>query len=203
MDPARFAKVRGLFDAASELACAERERFLNGHCADAASRGEVESLLKSHEGAEEFLSRPAAELILDQRDGADPLVGFALASYRITGVLGEGGMGAVYRAQQESPRREVALKVIRGGWSTPGLRRRFALEAATLGKLRHPGIAPIFEAGSAPGPDGRDTPYFAMELVEGPTLTKYAGGLGVREKLRATKPLTCTLSDSSSAAVMP
>ncbi|CAG0950201.1 hypothetical protein ARNL5_00034, partial [Anaerolineae bacterium] len=62
-------------------------------------------------------------------------------------------------------------------------RRRFALEAATLGKLRHAGIAQIYEAGSAPGPDGRDTPYFAMELVEGPTLTAYAGAFGVREKL--------------------
>lgn len=184
MDPARFAKVRELFDAASELAGAERERFLSEQCIDAEARREVESLLRSHEEAEEFLSRPAAELILEQRDEADPLVGFALASFRITGVLGEGGMGAVYRAQQESPRREVALKVIRGGWSTPGLRRRFSLETATLGKLRHPGIAQIFEAGSAPGPDGRDTPYFAMELVEGSTLTAYAGGLGVRERLQ-------------------
>jgi serine/threonine protein kinase len=183
MDAARFAKVRELFDAASELSGAEREEFLSARAADAEVRAAVESLLASHERAGDFLSRPAGELILEERDGADPMVGFALASYRITGVLGEGGMGAVYRAQQESPGREVALKVIRGGWSTPGLRRRFAQEAATLGKLRHPGIASIYEAGSAPGPDGRDTPYFAMELVEGPTLSAYASGREVREKI--------------------
>ncbi|MBL8760393.1 MAG: serine/threonine protein kinase [Phycisphaerae bacterium] len=183
MDAERFAKVRDLFDAASELSGAARQRFLAEHAPDAELRGAVESLLRSHESADEFLSRPAAELILDERDGVDPLIGFSLASYRVTGVLGEGGMGAVYRAQQESPRREVALKVIRGGWSAPGLRRRFALEAATLGKLRHPGIAQIFEAGSAPGPDGRDTPYFAMELVEGRMLTAFASGLGTREKI--------------------
>lgn len=183
MDAARFAKVRELFDLASELAGAEREEFLGARGVDAEVRAAVESLLASHECAGEFLSRPAGEQIVEEWDGADPMVGFALASYRITGVLGEGGMGAVYRAQQESPRREVALKVIRGGWSTPGLRRRFAQEAATLGKLRHPGIAPIFEAGSAPGPDGRDTPYFAMELVEGPTLSAYARGREVRERM--------------------
>lgn len=182
-DAPRFARVRELFDEASELLGEAREAFLAQHGEDAEVLAAVRSLLASHEAAAEFLSRPAAELILDGRDGDDPLLGFALASYRITGALGEGGMGAVYRAQQESPRREVALKVIRGGWSTPGLRRRFALESATLGKLRHPGIAQIFEAGSAPGPDGRDTPFFAMELVEGPTLTTYTKGLGVRERL--------------------
>ncbi|MFO0835560.1 MAG: protein kinase [Phycisphaerales bacterium] len=183
VDAARFAKVRELFDAASELSGAERAAFLSARGEDAEVRAAVESLLASHERDDEFLSRPVCGLILSERDGVDPLVGFTLASYRITGVLGEGGMGAVYRAQQESPRREVALKVIRGGWSTPGLRRRFAQEAATLGKLRHPGIAPIFEAGSARGPDGRDTPYFAMELVEGPGLAAYASGRGVREKM--------------------
>lgn len=183
LDSARFARVRELFDAASELSGADREALLAERGTNPEILAAVRSLLASHEGAEEFLSRPAAELILSERCGIDPLVGFALASYRITGVLGEGGMGAVYRAQQESPRREVALKVIRGGWSTPGLRRRFAIEAATLGKLRHPGIAQIFEAGSTPGPDGRDTPYFAMELVEGPTWMAYANSLGAREKL--------------------
>lgn len=183
MDAARFVRVRELFDAASELSGAEREALLGARGVDPEDRAAVESLLASHERGDEFLSRLAGELILEGWDGVDPLVGVSLASYRITGVLGEGGMGAVYRARQESPRREVALKVIRGGWSTPGLRRRFAQEAATLGKLRHPGIAPIFEAGSAPGPDGRDTPYFAMELVEGPTLSAYASGRGVREKM--------------------
>ena len=155
MDAARFAKVRELFDLASELAGAEREEFLGTRGVDAEVRAAVESLLASHECAGEFLSRPAGEQIVEEWDGADPMVGFALASYRITGVLGEGGMGAVYRAQQESPRREVALKVIRGGWSTPGLRPRFAQEAATPRKPRQPGNAPVIVEGGSGSPGSR------------------------------------------------
>ena len=62
--------------------------------------------------------------------------------------LGEGGMGVVYLAEQESPRREVALKVIRPGTLSAGTLRRFEYEAQVLGRLRHPGIAQVYEAGA-------------------------------------------------------
>ena len=81
-------------------------------------------------------------------------------------MIGAGGMGVVYRAVQDNPRRTVALKLMRPGMSTDSLRKRFELEARILGGLEHPGIAQIFEAGwqdTALGPQ----PYFAMELVEG------------------------------------
>ena len=90
--------------------------------------------------------------------------------YRILGVLGQGGMGVVYHAEQREPRRRVALKVIRGSAYTDSLHvRLFKREAETLGRLRHPNIGAIYGAGRLP--DGR--PYFAMELVEGPTLGAY------------------------------
>src|ERR1051325_6270776 len=174
-----MAKVREVFEAVSELPPADRELALSAVGADV--RAQVQSLLASHDAAGEFLSKPAIGLLSE--DGADPFVNFSLGGYRITGLLGTGGMGAVYAAEQMQPRRTVALKVIRAGWTTPALKRRFAHEAEALGRLRHPGIAQIFEAGSAPGPDGRDTPFFAMELVRGRPLTEFARGLSLRERL--------------------
>ena len=184
-DSAKYRQIRDLFDEAVEMPAEQRAEFLRVRCPDGAVRASVEALLSSHDGAGEFLSRAAPAMEIERGGVGDHFVGATLGSFRITGVLGAGGMGAVYRAEQHHPRRTVALKVIRGGWSTPSMRQRFALEAAALGRLRHAGIAQIFEAGSASGPDGRETPFFAMELVEGPALTAYAAEkqLSVRGRL--------------------
>lgn len=82
-------------------------------------------------------------------------------------------MGVVYDAVQDQPHRSIALKVIRAELATPEMRRRFARESEVLGRLQHAGIAQIYEAGSADGPNGAQT-YFAMELVRGVALTTYA-----------------------------
>lgn len=95
-----------------------------------------------------------------------------IGPFRIRGVLGQGGMGVVYRAEQDSPRREVALKVVRPGYATPEIMRRFAHESQILGKLQHPGIAQVYQAGTADTGAGPQ-PFFAMELVHGPTLSAY------------------------------
>ncbi len=89
--------------------------------------------------------------------------------YTIVKVLGEGGMGVVYRAAQENPRREVALKLIRPGMVTGSLLKRFQLEADILARLQHPGIAQVYQTGLHNG-----APYFAMELIEGESLTRHA-----------------------------
>src|SRR5262245_47281231 len=68
-----------------------------------------------------------------------------IGRYRITRLIGEGGMGAVYEAEQEQPRRTVALKVIKPGMASPELLRRFAQESQALGRLQHPGIAQIYD----------------------------------------------------------
>jgi eukaryotic-like serine/threonine-protein kinase len=96
-----------------------------------------------------------------------------IGRYRILKLLGEGGMGSVYRAEQQNPSRVVALKVIRPGIATSELLRRFEQEAQALGRLQHPGIAQIYEAGTADNGFGPQ-PYFAMELIEGRSLTEYA-----------------------------
>ena len=96
-----------------------------------------------------------------------------IGRYRILGVLGEGGMGIVYEAEDDQLRRNVALKVIRGEFVTPELARRFALESEALGRLQHPGIAQIYEVGTDDGPAGSRS-YFAMELIRGLPLTAFA-----------------------------
>ncbi|QDV05274.1 Serine/threonine-protein kinase PknB [Planctomycetes bacterium Poly30] len=81
-------------------------------------------------------------------------------------------MGTVYEAEQDQPRRTVALKVIRLGLLTPDLLRRFELESQLLARLQHPGIAQVYDAGTAETAQGRQ-PYFAMELIEGDDLDVY------------------------------
>jgi len=94
--------------------------------------------------------------------------------FRILRLIGEGGMGAVYEAEQDSPRRRVALKVLRTGFGSPSLIRRFEREAEILGRLQHPGIAQIFEAGFAAPSEGlAEQPYYAMELLQGVSLTHH------------------------------
>lgn len=107
-----------------------------------------------------------------------------IGKYRIVRVIGEGGMGTVYEAEQDSPRRTVALKVIRAGVANARLLRRFEYEAQILGNLEHPGIATIFEAGTFD--EGRGLqPFFAMEYIDGSLLTDHASehSLSTRDRL--------------------
>jgi len=106
-------------------------------------------------------------------DDAGVPVGRKIGAFTVSGVLGSGGMATVYRARQDFPRREVALKVIRAGLATRASLRRLELEAELLGRLIHPGIAQIYEAGVA-DIGGSRQPFFAMELVEGERLTDFA-----------------------------
>ena len=107
-----------------------------------------------------------------------------IGSYRIIRLLGEGGMGAVYEAEQDQPRRRVALKVIKSAWADRELLRRFELESQTLGRLHHPGIAQIYEAGAAETSFGSQ-PFFAMEIIRGKPLIEYAEAkhLNTRQRL--------------------
>lgn len=102
--------------------------------------------------------------------------------------LGEGGMGTVYLAEQEKPRRTVALKVVKSGRMSAAMLRRFEHEAEILGRLQHPGIAQIYQAGTfeekdASGGGGGLVPFYAMELVEGQALDVASKSMTQRTKL--------------------
>ena len=96
-----------------------------------------------------------------------------IGDYTIVRRIGHGGMGVVYEAEQSSPRRRVALKVIRSSMATDELLQRFRREVRVLAQLHHPGIAQIFDAGTDES-GGSPRPYFAMELVDGEPLDRYA-----------------------------
>jgi tetratricopeptide (TPR) repeat protein/predicted Ser/Thr protein kinase len=103
-----------------------------------------------------------------------------IGPFRILGELGHGGMGVVYLAEQDKPRRQVALKVLHPGHRSATALRRFEHEANLLAQLQHPGIAQVFEAGVAAG-----QPYLVMEHVRGERLDEYVErrSLSAREKL--------------------
>ena len=111
--------------------------------------------------------RPAWSL---SDDSPDPIPEF-IGSYRVLGVLGHGGMGVVYRAEEPAPLSgRVALKVIRRAVTTATGVARFKLESEALARLHHPNIAAVLETGTCQN----DQPYVAMELVEGEVITDYA-----------------------------
>ncbi|MBX3376149.1 MAG: serine/threonine protein kinase [Phycisphaeraceae bacterium] len=171
---------------ASRLPAHERGAFLDRECAgDAALRREVEELLGYLDPR--FMEQgPVAGPLISPELVPDPSdvlpEGTRIGMYTVRRVLGQGGMGVVYLAEQENPRRDVALKVVRAGIASPSVLRRFQREAGLMGRLQHPGIVQIFEAGEAEVGRGRQ-PYLAMEYVPGPTLNTYVQGRSVRERL--------------------
>ena len=134
-------RLESLFAAALEKPPAERAAYLERACAgDAALRRRVEALLRAHGRAGIFLERSALEQLAT---APPPPLPAAIGRYRVLRLLGEGGMGAVYEAEQDNPRRTVALKVLRPGLASDFLLKRFAREAQILGRLRHPGVAQV------------------------------------------------------------
>ena len=179
MTPERWALIRRTFENALESPPDERAEFLDAACSgDQELRRAVESLLSEDSTSEDSLDFPKWNL--------SPVAPVSqIGKYRIVGVLGEGGMGTVYEAEQEHPKRTVALKVIRPGWISSQTLRRFEQESQTLGRLQHPGIAQIYEAGTAETAAGPQS-YFAMEFIRGKSLLDYAEahGLDVRQRLK-------------------
>ena len=176
MKAERLQQIEQLFHAARECEESRRAEFLREACGgDEALRHEVETLLACATETENIYSA-----------AMEPAAAFPtnLGRYRILRLLGEGGMGAVYEAEQEHPRRTVALKVIKPGLTNPELLRRFERESQALGRLQHPGIAQIYEGGTANTGLGPQ-PWFAMECIRGQSLRDYAEAhhLNTRQRL--------------------
>lgn len=173
----RFQRVAELFESARARTGSDREAFLRGACADNPDLlGEVRRLLDHHEDDNAPLATPVIpeELRLDMFPSlTTPPVPESIGGHRVKGLLGVGGMGVVYLAEQDRPRREVAIKVIRPGIAGRGLLRRFEFEAAALARLQHPGIAQVYEVGAFNDGTG-PRPFFVMERIEGRPLTAYA-----------------------------
>ena len=129
-------------------------------------------LTPAPDGGAATVLNPTGMSVVPRSDGSDSTTHPAtIGPYRIVRVLGEGGMGVVYLAEQTEPlRRQVALKVIKLGMDTRDVVARFEAERQTLALMDHPNIASVFDAGATA--DGR--PYFVMEYVVGAPLTEYS-----------------------------
>jgi len=168
MPDSHWENLKAIFHAALALPLHEREAYLeqasNG---DLELRQAVESLLKSHEETNHFVDSPAyqaaAEMLVDETDfEANQSVGH----YRIVSLLGEGGMGRVYLAEDTKLHRPVALKFLSRNFTQDQDRlRRFEQEARAASALNHPNILTIYEIG-----ESEDQRYIATELIEGETL---------------------------------
>ncbi|MEM7165060.1 MAG: serine/threonine-protein kinase [Planctomycetota bacterium] len=193
MKPDQFTRLQTIFRQVVDLDSSVRAAAIEELCAgDDDLRTQLEALLE-HTGVSRdddpllhFGSKvrqtlgnvePERRLPLPERFGR----------YRIERLLGDGGMGSVYEATQDHPRRRVALKVLPAGIVSKSALRRFELEVEVLGRLSHPGIAQIYDAGFQ-GHDDSDRsggrPYFAMEFVNGTPLDRSLAGQPLRRQLK-------------------
>ena len=159
---------------------AERTAYLDQVCQDNAKlRQHLERLLAAHRRAHDTLVNapsppqqdlPAVGPTLDAANGTQESSGVRIGPYRLLHVLGEGGMGTVYLAEQDEPvKRRVALKIIKAGIDSAKVIARFEQERQALAMMDHPNIAKVLDAGTTE--TGR--PFFVMELVKGIPITRY------------------------------
>lgn len=161
-----------IFDEAAALAPQERGEFLNRVCAgNEQLLQEVSSLLEASDAAPGFLDRIAPERPAPHQE-TDRLSysGQRIDGYHVQELLAEGGMGSVYRAQQETPIcRSVALKITKPGMDSRSILKRFEAERQILGMMSHSGIAQIYDGGITSSGHS----YFVMELVSGQPMTEF------------------------------
>ena len=191
LDRGRWAHIASIFERALDANDAERSDLLDQLCgSDETIRHEVEDMLEAHEKspgliAERRLASVGAYLPwADHERLAGTLPeGTLVGPYRIESLIGAGGMGDVYRAERADGlhRQTVALKVLRPGYRTAEMVRRFRIEREALARLVHPGIATILDGGSLE--DGR--PYIVLQFVDGVPVTTYCARhqLGLHERL--------------------
>jgi serine/threonine protein kinase len=168
----RVSPAEAIFLALADLAPADRDALLQKRCGDDPRlRAEVDAMLDAIEVPDDGFLDPARIPSLDMAAVDGPLQpGTVLGDFLVLHAIGSGGMGVVYAAQQDRPRRTVAIKVLRRGFRHPEMLRRFEREAEMLGRLQHPGIANVFAFHRG---DGRVPAHLVMELVSGPPITEY------------------------------
>jgi serine/threonine-protein kinase len=186
MGATRWEQIERLFFGALDRDAEQRAAFLDTACAgDSTLRGEVEAMLAAHEQSQSlllenrFLTGDAPTL-----PDPDALLGRHIGVYRLTKLLGQGGMGAVYLADRDDAQyqQKVALKLIRPGLQTADVVTRFRMERQVLARLQHPSIARLLDGGMTE----EGLPYLVMEYVAGTPITQFcdAHRLPVAERLQ-------------------
>jgi serine/threonine protein kinase len=174
MTPEEWHKIREVLQNALEIDPPARGEFLDSACSGETSvRTEVEELLRSHDEDRAFLEQPA---VVDASDlthaaASGTWTGKRLGPYQILEQIGEGGMGAVYRAVRADGMydKQVAIKLIRGGFSSDFFVSRFRNERQILAALEHPNIARLLDGGI----NDEGVPYLVLEFVAGTSIDEY------------------------------
>jgi Tol biopolymer transport system component len=207
LDEVGWRQVDALFDAALERRPGEREAFLARECPDPRTRELVARLLARAEEADDFL-RPggaAAGPFVAELAAALGLVselapGTRIGPYEVLGLLGEGGMGKVYRARDTQLEREVAVKTLPVAGAGQGERlQRFAREARLLARLNHPQVGAIYGLAELDG-----QPFLILELVEGPTLGEHlaAGALRPERAVEIALGIAAALEEAHAKGIV-
>src|ERR1019366_5097223 len=172
-----WQQIEDLYQAAVAQPPEKRAEFIEQACpGDPQLRAEVESLLKDAGERTSFLG---GLLTFGPSEAA---AGAVIGAYHLLQLIGQGGMGEVWLAEQEQPvRRRVAIKLIKAGMDTREVVARFESERQALALMDHPAIAKVFDAGSTP----QGTPYFGMEYRAGVPIITYCDNhrLNPRERL--------------------
>jgi eukaryotic-like serine/threonine-protein kinase len=185
MPPVEWHKVEEIFEEALDVPPEERSVLIERRCgADAELRGEVQSLLAAEAASANFLPKANFAKAVGSLLTAEAREGQRVGPYKILREVGRGGMGVVLLAEREDEEfhQQVAIKVVKRGFDTEDILRRFRNERQILASLNHPNIAKLFDGGSTE--DG--LPYFVMEYIEGLPLVKYCDEheLSTNERLR-------------------
>jgi serine/threonine-protein kinase len=201
LTPDRWARVEAIFHEALERPASDRARFVAEACgADEALRREVESLLDADAAEERAPDLAAAAADWEAEAAAASLVGRTLGDYRLLSLLGSGGMGDVFVAEDLTLGRRVAVKMLPAAFGGDSARvRRFAEEARAASALSHPHILTVFHTGSV---DGRR--FIVTELVDGETLRERLarGPLPVEDALALAAQAASALAASHAAGIV-
>jgi len=168
----RFRRIESAFNELRAMPAddpdAIESRLLELAAADPGIADEIRAILALDQSECNVLDQPA--ITIGTIDFDSESLPESIANYTPVRILGEGGMGIVYEAKQQDTNRRVAIKVIRTRSIQEKVRKRFQREAQILAKLNHPGIATIYDSGTA---DDNRTPFVAMELVHGDPIHHY------------------------------
>ena len=194
MRPERWQQITNIFEAALQRDASSRDAFVNKACADDPElRRQVEAMLASHKEASQFIEEPAMNVAarIDTGGGGASLVGQRVLHYQVLSLLGTGGMGEVYLAEDTKLDRRVALKLLPADLEGDERRvSRFQREARAVSALNHPNIITIHEIGRV-----NSRHFIATEFIEGETLRRQlaSGGMQLDATLDVAIQVTSAL----------
>ncbi len=168
-DTERWAALKRIYAQLEEVPESERDALLLSLTGDDADlRKDARSFIRSCADAEATMPVPDPATFEGWFDaGPGVALGRRIGPFRLLRELAQGGMGVVYEAEQDEPRRTIALKVLRVGLGSEAARGRFEREARILANLTHPAIAELHDLGTHTAESGERVPYLVMELVRG------------------------------------